>query len=67
MIDPDVGPLPVARLGHELLEDAVPVGEHALIGQRVEEVHDVARGRVDPIAGNHLVGERLAGIRIVRS
>jgi hypothetical protein len=65
MIDPDVLTVPVARLRHELLEHPVPVAEHPLIGQRVEETHDVPCSLVDPIGGNHLVGKRVAGVRIL--
>ncbi len=66
VIDSDVGSLSFARLGHELLVDAVPVRHRSLIGQRVEEVHDRARRRIDAAGGNHLIGEGQPGGRVSR-
>src|SRR6185437_8358757 len=60
-VESDVSPLPVGGLGHELLKDPVAAGRDArLVRQRVEEVHDLCRGRVDQTGRNRLVRERLA-------
>ena len=60
VVDPQVGARTVLRLGDELLEHPVPVGQEGLVRERPEEAHDVPGRGVDAVGRDHLVGEGLA-------